>query len=130
MILFSRLDDRGLLLRNLLNVLLSSVCGILRSGSSSTAVGTGSWTPTSTMLSSLKFIFFLLATGYCCCNRSFPLPQCGSCYFEQRAPETSATAVTQQCRGTSELQGRRHRRGWSPAPSSYCNVEKCRSDHS
>ena len=56
-----RLDDRGHLFRSLLDVLSPSVCGILRSGPSSTLQHCGreegSWTLTSLNSSSWKSIF-------------------------------------------------------------------------
>ena len=69
-ILFSRLDDCGLILRTILDVLPPSVCGIFRSGPSSTLQYCGrerrerSQTPMSLMLSSLKSFFYLLVTGF------------------------------------------------------------------
>ena len=76
-ILFSGLDGHGLLLRNLLDVLLPSVCDIFRRGSSKHStlqqggrgVGEGSKTPTLPMLSSLKILASTSSLlGYCCCS--------------------------------------------------------------
>ena len=131
-ILFSGLDDHGLLLRNLIDISLQSVCGIFRSGPSGTLwhygreergqqKGTGlqccwccrPWSPSSpaeTKTVAQRLVGRKLTSRTTLASlesSALLLPQCGSRYVKQKAPATPTvgTAVTQWRGGRRRTSG-------------------------
>ena len=152
-ILFSRVDDHGRLLRKLLNILPPSVCGIFRSdpsgiqhcGREEGAGSEGSWTPTLPMPSSLKsysgltlsIIWIISPLQISFINQTFLINNNNKIikfllfssllFYLLAAGSAARTAVTQR-RGGRRWTSRTTVSAvvvWLPSPPPFLSVEEC-----